>query len=143
MIKNTLFLLLIAVNYSFAQTTSGTIIYKKEVLWFLSEQENFKKKNAKNLTYLNSVLKIDENVKLLLKDLQFVLTFNTTKSIFKSDNILDLETNKFFKATIGPDGCKVYYADTKAQDNIHPIDAVGDLFLVSDPKIEWVDKNSS
>ncbi len=137
MIKNTLFLLLIAVNYSFAQTTSGTIIYKKEVLWFLSEQEDFKKKNAKNLTYLNSVLKIDENVKLLLKDLQFVLTFNITKSIFKSDNILELETNRFFRAAIGPDGSKVYYTDTKTQENLHQIDAFGDLFLVSYPQIEW------
>lgn len=137
MIKNTLFLLLIAINYSFAQTTSGTIIYKKELLWFLSEQEDFKKKNAKDLTYLNNVLRIDENVKLLLKEVKLVLIFNTNKSIFKSDNILELETNKFFRAAIGPEGSKVYYTDTKTQENLHQIDAFGDLFLVSYPQIEW------
>jgi len=121
----------------FSQNNSGVITYKKDVLKYLSDNKDFKKKEISNPEYYNNVLKIDENVKQLLENLEFNLIFNGDESIFKVHNFLEIENNKYYGFAIGPDGSKVCYSNQINKQNIQQIDAYGELFLVEYPITEW------
>ncbi|MBS3992557.1 MAG: GLPGLI family protein [Bacteroidetes bacterium] len=137
--KTVLFLsLLCTVNITTAQNLSGEVTYKKESLRYLSEDEDWLKKNEKDPVYIKTLIEMDKNTKLILEDLRFKLTFTKNESIFKADEFLELEKNRFFWAAIGPDGSNIYYTNIKNDENLRQVDAYGELFLVKSPKIDWM-----
>jgi GLPGLI family protein len=138
MFKNYVFIVFVfLLKPCFSQNNSGVITYKKDVLKYLSDNKEFKKKEISNPEYYNNVLKIDENVKQLLENLEFNLIFKGDESIFKVHNFLEIENNKYYGFAIGPEGSNIYYANKKNKENIRQVDAYGDLFLVDYPVQEW------
>lgn len=129
--------LLCTVKITTAQNLSGEVTYKKESLRYLSEDEDWLKKNEKDPVYIKNVIAIDKNTKLILEDLRFKLTFTKNESIFKADEFLELEKNRFFWAAIGPEGSNIYYTNIKNDENLRQVDAYGELFLVKYAKTEW------
>ncbi|RXP56165.1 GLPGLI family protein [Lutibacter sp. HS1-25] len=136
--KQIVLLLIVTINFCFAQNKRGTIIYKKEIIEFLSEKEGFEINKEKRPKYYKTVLFIDQNTKRTIKDIEFSLKFNNVESIFRADVFLELETNRFYKVALGPEGSKIYYTNQISEQNIEQIDAYGELFLISYPQNEWV-----
>ncbi len=135
--KSYVFILFVLSLTSYSQTKSGTIIYKKEILEFISEKEGFEINKEKQPKYYNTVLLIDQNTKKIIKDINFLLKFNSAESVFKADGFLEIETNRFYKVAVGPEGSRIYYTNNASSLNIQQIDAYGELFLVEYPKNEW------
>lgn len=136
--KGIVLILIFTIHFCFAQNKNGTIIYKKEIIEFLSEKEGFEINKATRPKYYNTVLFIDENTKEIIKDIKFLLNFNNEESIFKVENFLEIETNRFYKVAVGPEGSRVYYTNQKNKQNIQQTDAYGEFFLVEYPMHEWV-----
>jgi len=130
-----IFLFLIIYN-SQAQQYKGSVYYQKESMKFSSEE--FKKVNEKNPDFLSKVSLIDKNVKLILEDLRFKLTFNKHESIFKADEYLELEKNKFYGFATGPEGSATYYNNLTNKEYLSQIDVYGEKFLINNPKTAWV-----
>lgn len=130
--------LLSTLNVIDAQNINGEVIYKKESLRFLSQEEAFIKDNEKNPDFLSKVSLIDKNTKLILEDLKFKLVFNKSESIFKVGDFLELEKNKFYRAALGPEGSCIYYNNVKNDEHIRQVDAYGERFLVKNPSAVWV-----
>lgn len=138
--KKTILLLslLCFINSVRSQNLSGEVTYKKESLKYLSEDEDWLKKNEKDPAYIKSVIATDKNTKLILEDLRFKLTFTKNESIFKAGEFLELEKNKFYGSAVGPEGSNVYYSNIKNDENLRQVEAYGELFLVKSPKIDWI-----
>lgn len=130
-------ILLFLANISLAQINNGIITYKKERTGFLSEKKGFELNKEEQPKYYKTVLMIDQETKKLLEDIQFLLEYNNVESTFKVKKILEIESNRFFRAAIGPDGSKIYYTNIVEKENLYQVDAFGELFIVSYPKIEW------
>lgn len=138
--KKTILLLslLCIVKIATAQNFSGEVTYKKEALKYLSEDEDWLKKNEKDPTYIKSVIEIDKNTKLILEDLRFKLTFTKNESLFKAGEFVELEKNRFYGWAVGPDGSCTYYNNVKNSEHLRLVDAYGELFLVKNPNTVWV-----
>ena len=130
-------ILILALYKCFSQNNIGIVTYKKQILEYLSEQEDFIKKTEKRPKYYNNVLTIDLNTKQLLKDVNFYLKFNKDEAIFEAENILEIENNNFYKMAIGTEGSIIYYTNQKNKENIKQTNAYGELFLVEYPMQEW------
>lgn len=136
--KNGIVLILIfSINYVFAQNKNGTIKYKKEIIEFLSEKEDFKINKEKNPKYYNTVLMIEQNTKKLLNEIQFSLRFNNSESLFEADGYMEIEENRFYRVAIGPEGSSIYYTNEKENVNLRQVDTYGELFIIAYPKTEW------
>lgn len=135
-----IFLFLIIYN-SQAQLYKGYVYYQKESLKYLSKEEDFLKENEKQPDFLRNVSLIDKNVKFILEDLRFELVFNKHESIFKADEYLELEKNRFFRAALGPEGSAVYYNNLTEEVYLRQHDAYGEKFLIQTPKISWAHTN--
>lgn len=135
--KGIVLFVIFTINFCFAQNKSGTIIYKKEILEFLSEKEGFEINKEERPKYYNTVLLIDQNTKKIIKDIKFYLKFNNVESLFIADRFLEIETNRFYKVAFGPEGSRTYYTNKVDPLNIQQIDAYGELFLVDYPRNVW------
>jgi GLPGLI family protein len=127
---------LLTLNYCFSQNNIGIVTYKKQILEYLSEQEDFIKKTEKRPKHYNNVLTIDLNTKQLLKDVNFYLKFNKDEAIFEAENILEIENNNFYKIAIS-EGKGIFYNNISKIISEVQKDSYGELFLVSYPKINW------
>ncbi|SDX37329.1 GLPGLI family protein [Lutibacter oricola] len=121
-------------NFCWSQQTKGIIKYKKTYINRLSTNKNFLNKNKNNPEFVRKVKEIDSKKSDLVKELRFELIFKDSVSVFKAQNILELENNRFYSFAIGPEGGNVYYTSKK---NIRKIDAYGEVFLVEYPRQEW------
>lgn len=130
--------LFLLIHNSFSQQNKGYVYYKKESLRYLSQEDAFLKEYEKNPDYLSKVSLIDNNVKLILEDLRFKLTFNKHESIFKAGEFLELEKNKFYGFAIGPEGRAIYFNNLINIEHIRQVDAYGEKFLIKNPKTAWV-----
>lgn len=130
--------LLFTVNMNTAQNLSGVVLYKKEAVKYLSEDEDWLKKYEKDPVFIKSVIAIDKNTKLILEDLKFQLKFNKSESIFNAAEYLELEKNRFFRAALDPEGSCIYYNNVKNDEHIRQVDAYGERFLVKNPSAVWV-----
>jgi len=129
--------LILFTNIAVAQNLNGVIVYQKEITKFLSESKNFIKKNENQSKYSNTLLMIDQNTKTLLKSIQFSMKFNNFESLFKVDGFLELETNRFFKIAIGPEGSSIYYSNQNNNETLRQVDAYGEKFLIEGMPIHW------
>lgn len=139
--RKTILLILILIgtsNIIQSQNLSGEVLYKKEVLKYLSEDEVWLKKYEKDPIFIRNVTNIDKNTKLILEDLRFELVFNKHESIFKVGDFLELEKNRFFRAALGPEGSCIYYNNVKNDEHIRKVDAYGEIFLVKNTSGVWV-----
>jgi GLPGLI family protein len=136
--KNSIIIvLLLTINIGFSQISNGIITYKKERTDFRSDNKEFELNKEERPNYYNKVLMIDQGTKEILNDIKFLLKFNRDESTFKVKKILEIETNRFFRFAIGPEGSKVYYNNNQEKENLYQVDAFGDLFIVSYPKMKW------
>lgn len=136
--KNSVFIILLFVaNIVFSQINNGIITYKKEITNFRSDNKEFELNKEGSQNYNNKILMIDQGTKEVLNDIKFLLEFNGDESTFKVEKILEIETNRFFRAAIGSEGSKVYYNNNQEKENLYQVDAFGDIFIVSYPKTEW------
>ena len=119
--KGIVLFVIFTINFCFAQNKSGTIIYKKEILEFLSEKEGFEINKEERPKYYNTVLLIDQNTKKIIKDIKFYLKFNNVESLFIADRFLEIETNRFYKVAFGPEGSRTYYTNKVDHLNIQQI----------------------
>ncbi len=131
------FILILIVNIGFAQNKKGEIVYRKEITKFLSDSKGFQKNKENQSKYYHTVLMIDQNTKNSLKTMNFVLRFNNYESLFKVDNFLNLETNRFTGIAVGPEGSGIYYSNQNNNENLKQVDAYGENFLIKGKTIHW------
>jgi GLPGLI family protein len=135
--------IILSVNFCLAQQTKGRVIYKKEYTDVMSSNKEFLNKNKNNPEFIKKVKDIDFNKSEIVSKLHFDLFFDNYISIFKVNDFLELETNKFYRFAIGPEGSIIYYTDQKNKQNIRQIDAYGELFLVGFSAPKWELSNES
>ncbi len=131
------FLMILLITPCSSQNIQGIVIYKKEILEYMSDNEQFKIKNKENKEFLNKISNMDKNSKSLLSEIDFILTFINHESSFKVDPILEVDENRFLKLAIGASGRGLYYTNINENKYYRQIDAYGEMFIVSFPKIEW------
>lgn len=129
--------IILSVNFCWAQQTKGIVIYKKEYINTMSSNTEFLNKNKNNPDFIRKVKEIDVQKGEIVNELRFKLVFDNNASIFKVQNFLELENNRFYSFAIGPEGSNIYYTNKKNKENIRQVDAYGDLFLVDYPVQEW------
>ena len=130
-------ILALILNFSYAQQSEGIVFYKKEYLNLRSSDKDFITKYKNNPDFIKKVEEIDLGTIEMLSQIQFELVYNSSESIFKAQDLLQLENNKFSGFAIGPEGSTVYYINQMENVNIQQIDAYGEVFLVKYPKTEW------
>lgn len=137
----TLFLVLYSIVFFFnnvkAQDLNGLVTYKKKILEFQSESKSFQVNKEKRPIYYNNVVRIEQNVKVLLEDLTFNMIFNSDESFFKVEPQLEIENNSYYEFALGPDGNDVHYCNIKQSINIIQRDAYGELFIIEMPETKW------
>jgi len=131
-----IFLTLFIVFPMLSQNRQGIIVYEKE-LSNKFNQDKYKEDKEKRPEYYKKIQLIEQMSQNLLKDIEFILTFNENECFFRIKDVLEIKNNLYYGFAIGPEGSKVYYNNMQEKENIHQIDAFGDLFIVSYPKIEW------
>lgn len=123
-------------NIIFAQSKQGIVTYKKQQAEFLFEKESFKTKYEKtNPSFYYDVKMMELETNKLLTQINFILTFNNTASLFKAEEFLEVENYQSLYAALGPDGSTVYYNSEKQR--LRQIDCYGEIFLVKYPKFKW------
>ncbi|HEY9221455.1 MAG TPA: GLPGLI family protein [Lutibacter sp.] len=130
-------LMMFSITFCLSQNIQGIVIYKKEMLEYISDNEQFKIKNKENKEYLNKISDMDKNSKNILREIDFVLTFINQESSFKADPFLEVEGNRFLKLAIGASGRGLYYTNIIENKYYRHIDAYGETFIVNFPKNEW------
>ena len=123
--KKTIFIFLIFFfsKTLFAQNISGAAIYKKEVYnSFLND--------GKSETKLSKLMKeMNDN----LDEVEYVLLFNNNESVFKVENILNLDDKKPLKLAINFGGGRgTFYTNLKTKEIIQQAEGFGELFLIHD-----------
>ncbi len=130
-------LALFSLNSILSQNLTGKVIYKKEYTNTMSLNSEFLNKYKNNQEFIRKVKEIDSNKEELVRELKFELVFENNVSLFKVQDFLELENNKFYSFTIGPEGSIIYYTNQKNKENIKQKNAYGELFLVEYPMQEW------
>jgi GLPGLI family protein len=133
----TFLILILIVNIGFAQSKKGEIVYRKVITKFISDTKGFQKNKENQSKYYHTVLMIDKNTKSLLKTMNFVLRFNNYESLFRVDNFLNLETNRFAGIAVGPEGSGIYYSNQNNNENLKQVDAYGEKFLIMKKPVHW------
>ncbi len=131
-----LFVTISCTNFGISQN-NGIVTYKKENLKQFSKHEKFQKMKKERPEFYKTVSLIFENMEIILQDLEFDLKFNNNESFFKDKEFLELETNKFYGAALGPEGDAEYYTNIKENKHLEYRETFGEKFIISNPKIKW------
>lgn len=135
--KIVVLLIVFSINYCWSQINYGEVTYKKENLnSILKTDRGLKLKKNKPKLYEN--MKIAEmEAKLILEELRFKLIFKDNKSIFKTQELLELEDNKFYMFALGPRGSMLYFNDLEKKERFSKVNSYGMNFLIKEKMIKW------
>lgn len=131
------FVLVLFFNISIAQIT-GEVIYKKrqtKAISELPENKSLAKENPKRFRILQL---LDNNVKLILENLNFNLSFNKKESVFQAEDFLEQEKNPYLEPALSLGlGVGTFYNNIPENKTINKMDIIGETFLVHQPEVKW------
>jgi len=116
---------------------NGKITYKKQNLNYYTNSPKGQKLEKVDPYTFKKWKEIDDNVKLLLKEMTFQLNFNNNESIFRVKEFLEVENKQYYYFALGPDGSGVYYNNINTKENLVALEAYGQRFLINNPQIKW------
>jgi GLPGLI family protein len=123
---------------AFTQNNSGVITYKKDMYKrYQGVAKKFEEYRKTRPKFFNSVMDMESKAYLLAKEVNFYLKFKNNESIFKAENLLEIENNISYGLVLGPLGSGKYYTNIKKNENITQLNAYGELFLIKNEPLKW------
>jgi len=134
-----IFLTLIFFNLS-AQNNTGIITYKKLKIKKIFTED---KKERLSKEKFEKFSKLEESINKAYKNLNFILNFNNSESVFKVQNFLETPKDRFLKFSVGAEGKGVYY--NSISERIRKMNTFGEDFIIyyKPSKIEWKLENKT
>lgn len=133
------FLVLIFFNLT-GQNNTGIITYKKTKIKKIFTKD--KKERIGNEKF-EKFSKLEESMTEAYKDLNFILKFNNSESLFKAQEFLETPKDRFLKFSLGAEGKGIYY--NSKSERIRKMNTFGEDFLIyyTSIKIKWKLENKT
>jgi len=126
------FILFFITEKNISQNISGKAIYKKVMYSSFPKNKDQKVKPES--------VKFVQMIKDNLKDVNFILIFNNDESVFKVEEILDLDKKRPLKLAINFGGGRgIFYTNLKTNKVIQQAEGFGELFKIKEDlnAIKW------
>jgi len=122
----------------YSQNNSGIITYKKDMSnRYQAVAKKFEKYRKTRPKFFNEVMNMETKAYLLEKQVNFYLKFKDNQSVFKAENVLEIQNDISYGLVLGPEGSGMYYTNIESKENITKLNAYGELFLIKNAPLKW------